>query len=211
MPPREPQEDLKGPRVCPRGPQDVPKGTQNGPRGAQDRQRGPQDGPKRGSTNHQVEPSAPRGPPEAPRGPQESSGGPLKALRGPQEAQTEAPRGPQTAPTRLQEATDAPANACDGTIRATRMSEAIKPSLRALRRPLQRFMSTDGTAPLEDNRLKTLKHAKTLFSGFYCHGSTRLLRLGDPESCQNAVLGTSTPRSNVITAPSQSRILPKLA
>eukprot|EP00959_Pyramimonas_sp_CCMP1952_P010419 218191-Pyramimonas_sp.AAC.1 len=41
-----------------------------------------------------------------------------------------------------------------------------------LHRPLHRFTSTAGTASLEDNRVKTLKHAKTLFSGFHGHGST---------------------------------------
>eukprot|EP00959_Pyramimonas_sp_CCMP1952_P007842 164242-Pyramimonas_sp.AAC.1 len=41
-----------------------------------------------------------------------------------------------------------------------------------IHRPLHRFMSIDGTASLADNRLQTLKHAETLFSGFQCHGST---------------------------------------
>eukprot|EP00959_Pyramimonas_sp_CCMP1952_P204404 4274700-Pyramimonas_sp.AAC.1 len=37
-------------------------------------------------------------------------------------------------------------------------------------RPLQRFISTEGPASLEGNRLKTLKHAKTLLSVFQRHG-----------------------------------------
>eukprot|EP00959_Pyramimonas_sp_CCMP1952_P155441 3252153-Pyramimonas_sp.AAC.1 len=36
--------------------------------------------------------------------------------------------------------------------------------------PLQRFTSTEGPASLEYNRLKTLKHAKTLFSVSQRHG-----------------------------------------
>eukprot|EP00959_Pyramimonas_sp_CCMP1952_P473891 9502505-Pyramimonas_sp.AAC.1 len=43
--------------------------------------------------------------------------------------------------------------------------------------PLQGFISTEGTASLE---LKTLKHAKTSFSGLHRHGSTLLLRLDNP-------------------------------
>ncbi len=38
--------------------------------------------------------------------------------------------------------------------------------------PIQQFISIEGTASLEDNRLKTLKHAQILFLGFQRHGST---------------------------------------
>eukprot|EP00959_Pyramimonas_sp_CCMP1952_P015264 323319-Pyramimonas_sp.AAC.1 len=39
-----------------------------------------------------------------------------------------------------------------------------------LHRPLQRCTSTEGPASLEDNRVKTWKYAKTLFSVFQRHG-----------------------------------------
>eukprot|EP00959_Pyramimonas_sp_CCMP1952_P103577 2166202-Pyramimonas_sp.AAC.1 len=41
-----------------------------------------------------------------------------------------------------------------------------------LHKPPQRFISIEGTASLKGSRLKTLKHAKTLLSGFPRHGST---------------------------------------
>eukprot|EP00959_Pyramimonas_sp_CCMP1952_P173595 3627520-Pyramimonas_sp.AAC.1 len=50
------------------------------------------------------------------------------------------------------------------------------PSDILLHMPLQRIISNEGAAPFQDNRLKTGKHAKTLFSGFQRHGSTYLLR-----------------------------------
>eukprot|EP00959_Pyramimonas_sp_CCMP1952_P018189 385197-Pyramimonas_sp.AAC.1 len=48
------------------------------------------------------------------------------------------------------------------------------PSKLPLRMPLQRFISIEGTAWLEDNTLNILKRAKTLFSfsGFQRHVST---------------------------------------
>eukprot|EP00959_Pyramimonas_sp_CCMP1952_P222840 4658618-Pyramimonas_sp.AAC.1 len=47
------------------------------------------------------------------------------------------------------------------------------PSLQALFiEAIQRLIPTEGTASLENNRLKTLRHARTLFSGFQRHGST---------------------------------------
>eukprot|EP00959_Pyramimonas_sp_CCMP1952_P082890 1732425-Pyramimonas_sp.AAC.1 len=49
---------------------------------------------------------------------------------------------------------------------------ASPPSKLPFHRPLERFISDDGIASLEDTRVKTLKHAKALFSGFQRHGST---------------------------------------
>eukprot|EP00959_Pyramimonas_sp_CCMP1952_P155761 3257700-Pyramimonas_sp.AAC.1 len=46
------------------------------------------------------------------------------------------------------------------------------PSMLRLHRPLQRFISIEGTASLKDNRWKTLQHAKTLLSESRRHGST---------------------------------------
>eukprot|EP00959_Pyramimonas_sp_CCMP1952_P321781 6733322-Pyramimonas_sp.AAC.1 len=46
------------------------------------------------------------------------------------------------------------------------------PSKLPLHRPLQGFISIEGTASLEDNSLKILKHAKTLFSECQRHVST---------------------------------------
>eukprot|EP00959_Pyramimonas_sp_CCMP1952_P006137 128508-Pyramimonas_sp.AAC.1 len=42
----------------------------------------------------------------------------------------------------------------------------IPPSKLPFRRPQTMFISIEGTASLEDNRLKILKHTRTLFSGF---------------------------------------------
>eukprot|EP00959_Pyramimonas_sp_CCMP1952_P211569 4427601-Pyramimonas_sp.AAC.1 len=43
------------------------------------------------------------------------------------------------------------------------------PSKLPFQRPLQRFISIEGTASLEGNSLKILKCAETLFSGFQRH------------------------------------------
>eukprot|EP00959_Pyramimonas_sp_CCMP1952_P208134 4353889-Pyramimonas_sp.AAC.1 len=45
------------------------------------------------------------------------------------------------------------------------------PSKLSLHRPLEGFSSTGGSAPLGDNRLKTLKRAKTPLSGLPRHES----------------------------------------
>eukprot|EP00959_Pyramimonas_sp_CCMP1952_P117128 2448223-Pyramimonas_sp.AAC.1 len=58
-----------------------------------------------------------------------------------------------------------------------------------------------GNASLEDTHLKILKHAKTLFPGLHRHGASRLVRLDDPEPCQNAIPKTSTQRTHVTVAP----------
>eukprot|EP00959_Pyramimonas_sp_CCMP1952_P193848 4053652-Pyramimonas_sp.AAC.1 len=47
--------------------------------------------------------------------------------------------------------------------------EVHPPSKTLLHRPLQRLISTDGIAPLGDNRVNTLKRAKTPFSGLRRH------------------------------------------
>eukprot|EP00959_Pyramimonas_sp_CCMP1952_P055632 1162540-Pyramimonas_sp.AAC.1 len=49
----------------------------------------------------------------------------------------------------------------------------INPSSKLpLHRLPQRFISTEGTASLQDNRLKTHNHAKTVFSGCRRNGRT---------------------------------------
>eukprot|EP00959_Pyramimonas_sp_CCMP1952_P156108 3264979-Pyramimonas_sp.AAC.1 len=56
-------------------------------------------------------------------------------------------------------------------------------------------MSTEGTAPLVDTRMKHLKRTKTPFSGLQRHESILLLRLDDPaEPCQSNMLRSTRPQ-----------------
>eukprot|EP00959_Pyramimonas_sp_CCMP1952_P422862 8857805-Pyramimonas_sp.AAC.1 len=78
------------------------------------------------------------------------------------------------------------------------------PSKMSLHRYLQGIISTEGLAPPRGNRVNIFKRANTPFSGFQRQELTCLLRLGERDSCQNAVPRMSAPRINVHVAPSQS-------
>eukprot|EP00959_Pyramimonas_sp_CCMP1952_P239626 5007720-Pyramimonas_sp.AAC.1 len=62
-------------------------------------------------------------------------------------------------------------------------------------------MITEGSAPLEDNRLNIPNCARTPVLGVHRRESPLLLRLDVPESRQITVPGTPTPKMKVIIAP----------
>eukprot|EP00959_Pyramimonas_sp_CCMP1952_P257833 5388279-Pyramimonas_sp.AAC.1 len=62
-------------------------------------------------------------------------------------------------------------------------------------------MSTEGSVPIGDDRWNILKRANIPFSELQRLEPTWLLRLENPDSCQNTTPLTSTPRINATVAP----------